>query len=190
MRVVIDGPIGSGKSTQLRMLQEQGFQVYPERIDLWPLEQFYKDPHNWALVMQCAVLKSYNMGPVNGIYERCAESAKQVFWKNLCDTGIASQSDKEIYDVCHDKMSWIPDLYILLQCQPEKCLEHIQNRKQTGDQSITLEYLRNLDELYKNIKLPTKMIYIQVQGKSREEICREIVSAISKHGQVQSPEVQ
>jgi len=41
-RVVIDGNIGSGKTTQLGLLEKKGWKVRRDPIDEWPLEEFYK----------------------------------------------------------------------------------------------------------------------------------------------------
>jgi deoxyadenosine/deoxycytidine kinase len=38
MRIVIDGNIGAGKTTQLGLLEKIGYTVRREAIDDWPLE--------------------------------------------------------------------------------------------------------------------------------------------------------
>jgi predicted ATPase len=46
MKVVIDGNIGSGKTTQLGLLEKAGYIVRREPIDQWPLEEFYIKTRN------------------------------------------------------------------------------------------------------------------------------------------------
>jgi hypothetical protein len=40
MKIVIDGNIGAGKTTQLNLLESKGFKVHREPIEKWPLELF------------------------------------------------------------------------------------------------------------------------------------------------------
>ena len=81
-RVVIDGNIASGKSTQFDMLAKQGYSVLSERIYDWPLELFYSDPKRWALLLQFAILKSFHTHKNDfKIFERSPESSRDVFWK-------------------------------------------------------------------------------------------------------------
>ena len=56
MKIVIDGNIGVGKSTQLRLLEQVGYKVYREPIDDWSLELFYKDQSRWAFLLQMQIL--------------------------------------------------------------------------------------------------------------------------------------
>jgi deoxyadenosine/deoxycytidine kinase len=48
IRVVIDGNIGSGKTTQLGLLEKKGYMVRREAIHDWTLDEFYADPARWA----------------------------------------------------------------------------------------------------------------------------------------------
>ena len=60
MKIVIDGSIGAGKSTQIDILSKvTGKNVIKEPIHEWPLDLFYQDPSRWGLTMQVAVLNSY-----------------------------------------------------------------------------------------------------------------------------------
>ena len=64
----IEGNIGTGKSTFLRMLNEQlkgGFEFYPENIESWRnvggkqvnlLDKMYQDSSKWGFVFQQYVL--------------------------------------------------------------------------------------------------------------------------------------
>jgi deoxyadenosine/deoxycytidine kinase len=82
MKVVIDGNIGSGKTTQLNLLEKVGWTVQREPIDDWPLELFYKDKSRWALLLQMKILQT--LQPVKTkdvvVYERCLLSTRYVFW--------------------------------------------------------------------------------------------------------------
>jgi deoxyadenosine/deoxycytidine kinase len=147
MRIVIDGPIGSGKTTILRMLQEIGYNVRFEQINQWPLEQFYKDPRRWAFTLQMAILKTMEIPEDGTIHERCIQTSNHVFWEMLSDT--FSPIENEIYQYFYEKHVWIPDIHIYLDATPEKCFENIQKRIQTGDSFVTMEYMVKLDQAYK-----------------------------------------
>ena len=62
LRVVIDGNIGSGKTTQLGLLEKTGYTVRREAIQDWPLEEFYKDPARWAFLLHTSILLTNQPG--------------------------------------------------------------------------------------------------------------------------------
>ena len=90
MKVVIDGNIGSGKTTQLDLLEKKGWKVRREPIETWPLELFYSDKSRWALVLQLRILQT--LRPVDTkdivVYERCLLSTRHVFWEYLLQKKI------------------------------------------------------------------------------------------------------
>jgi len=159
-KIVIDGNIGSGKSTQLKLLQyHTSRQIYPERIDTWPLQNFYDDPSHYALDLQVAVMKSMaHRG--GGIYERCPMTARDVFWNILLQDGTHQPCDPEQFVEKYSQHGWEPDLFIFIDTPPSVCLDRIHNgkRSQPGDETITLEYLDRLNRQYKylweNISCP------------------------------------
>lgn len=143
MKIVIDGNIGCGKSTQLDLLKNKGYDVHPERTWEWPLDEFYKNPQEYALKLQLSILESmYNKG--NGIYERSPMSAYNVFWYLQSPT---MEQSKE-YDKRHTKLGWEPDIYIYIDKIPTLCYEHIKTRTQVGDSYISMEYLEKLHHRY------------------------------------------
>ena len=56
MKSVIDGNIGCGKTTQLKILENIGFNVRYEPIEDWPLDLFYSDMERWGFLFQIVVL--------------------------------------------------------------------------------------------------------------------------------------
>ena len=58
MKIVIEGNIGAGKTTQLGLLESRGWNVRREAIDQWPLEDFYKDPKRWAFLLHMKILQT------------------------------------------------------------------------------------------------------------------------------------
>jgi len=150
MKVVIDGNIGAGKTTQLNMLEKLGAKVFKEPIDEWPLKEFYANPKKGIFPLQMAVLRTVSdRGP--GIYERSLFSSRWVFWEWAKSRNLAEH--EKTYEYFYEKHSWSPDVYIFLKKSPEECYLHISSRRQTGDDKVSLKYLRELDDLYTKLLL-------------------------------------
>jgi deoxyadenosine/deoxycytidine kinase len=182
MKVVIDGNIGSGKTTQLNLLEKRGLRVRREPIDEWPLEEFYADPKRWSFYFHMVILQT--LRPVKTsetvIYERSLLSSRWVFWPVLINNGIVTKEEDATYANFYDQYAWYPDIYIFLSKNPELAWEHIQNRHQAGDSGITKEYWLELDDEYKKLlrSVPCK-VYVVNANRSVEEIHEEIYKIIS-----------
>jgi deoxyadenosine/deoxycytidine kinase len=183
MRIVIDGNIGSGKTTQILLLKNIGFKTKKEPIDDWPLKEFYEDPSRWAFTLHMKILETYSNAPQNCIYERCMQSVKMVFWYNLVNIKkIVTDIEDKIFDAWYRKVEWTPDINIYLYSHPQKCLERIQTRNQPGDSVITLEYLTQLSDWYQMLKWYNRKNKnyhtIYVDDKTPEVIHNEILSVL------------
>jgi deoxyadenosine/deoxycytidine kinase len=184
MKVVIDGNIGSGKTTQLGLLEQEGWQVRREPIDQWPLEEFYKDPKRWAFYFHMVILQT--LRPVDTrstvVYERSLLSSRWVFWPVLMKKGQATKGEDEVYAKFYDQFAWYPDVYIFLAKTPELAWKHIQQRGQVGDRGVTMEYWKDLDVEYKKLvmKVPCK-VYVVNANQTVEEIHKEICSILSEN---------
>jgi len=179
MKIVIDGNIGAGKTTQLSLLKRLGARVFKEPIEEWPLKEFYDDPKTGIFALQMAVLRTVcDQGP--GIYERSLLSSRWVFWEWAKARGLVEHV--KTYEYFYDKHAWSPDLYIYLDKSPEECYLHISGRHQTGDSKITIDYLRELDSLYKEMhsRIPCQMHVIDASRKP-EEIHTEILHIINNN---------
>lgn len=183
MKIVIDGLIGAGKSTQVDIISKLTHQhVVKEPIQEWPLDLFYSNPQRWGFLMQVAVLNSYaNLQFQNGIFERCPESTRAVFWQNLVNTGTVTSEEDRIFQVLFERLTWEPNVTVFVDKSPELCFEHIQGRGQEGDSKITLEYLKNLHKLY--MEYVSKNTSIQVVDGNRpiEEVTKDILKIINPH---------
>ena len=182
MKIVIDGNIGSGKTTQLNLLSRYYLNIYKEPIEKWPLDLFYSDPKRWGFLLQIRILQTfYEQSSLSGIFERCPMSSKHVFW----DDSEKTEIEDTVYSDQFDIMAWKPDIYILISTPPKTCLEHIQNRIQEGDSYITIEYLEHLDKKYKSmysdiITCPKYMV--DGSSSSPEEINKQIRYIIDNYG--------
>ena len=176
-RIVIDGNIGSGKTTQLDLLEKKGWLVRREPIEKWPLEDFYKDPKRWAFYFHMVILQTLRPlkthQPV--VYERSLLSSRWVFWPILVRQGSVTPGEDSMYQLYYDQFSWFPDIYIFLAKTPEIAWSHVQTRGQAGDSGVTLEYLKELQEEYqKLIKAVPCKVFVVNANKTVEEIHQEI----------------
>jgi deoxyadenosine/deoxycytidine kinase len=184
MKVVIDGNIGSGKTTQLNLLEKKGYKVRREPIDQWPLEEFYKDPKRWAFYFHMVILQTLQPLKTQDtvIYERSLLSSRWVFWPVLRKQNLVTKEEDETYAKFYEQYSWLPDLYIFLSKSPELAWDHIQARHQTGDSGVTKEYWLELaDEYQKLLTNVPCVVYTVNANKSVDEIHKEIYQIISKH---------
>lgn len=181
MKIVIDGNIGSGKTTQLNLLEKAGWKVQREPIAEWPLEDFYKDPSRWAFLLHLAIIKT--LRPVSGTvaYERCLLSSKWVFWQYMVDRGLVTPDETKVYEYFYEKFLWFPDVYIFISKSPELAWEHVKTRHQTGDSGVTLQYLRDLDGYYKKMLMSVPCVTHVVNGHDTpEKIHKRIVEILEK----------
>lgn len=192
--IVIDGNIGAGKTTQLDLLEKKGFKVRREPLDKWPLKEFYEDPSRWAFFFHMVLLKTQKPPSSSRvIYERSLYSSRYVFWKVLVNQGHVTPQEDETYDYFWNKFAWRPKLFIYLAKDPEIAFEHIQKRNQAGDSGITLEYLKLLDENYKELIrcIPCRVVVINANKPAEEiheEIYRHVLEYELMHGTYSSRE--
>jgi deoxyadenosine/deoxycytidine kinase len=183
MHIVIDGNIGSGKTTQLELLDAAGWLVKREPLDQWPLELFYKDMSRWALLLQLKILQTIR--PVKEgvtVYERCLLSTRYVFWEYLWSKKLVRAEEHDVYENAYEKYKWYPDVYIYLAKKPELAHAHIQSRGQTGDKSVTLAYLKDLDGLYTRMLMHVPChVHVLNAHQSPEEIHAEVLTILSKY---------
>lgn len=188
MKAVIDGNIGVGKSTQLRLLESRGFRVHTEPVSEWPLDLFYTDRPRWAFMLQMHILLSFE-NPKECLYERCPGTSNFVFWKNLFDSKLVTELENAIYQVYYQKVAWKPDVYIWLHQPAEMCLDRIKARRQAGDSGINLDYLQDLDYYYEKfwekLDCPYK-VCISVAHKTELEIHTEILSHLRAYELLES----
>ena len=178
MKIVIDGNIGSGKTTQLNLLEKKGFKVQREPIEKWPLDLYYSDPKRWGFLFQMLILQTLKTVPGFVIYERSPLSSKEVFWNIMEKTELEDQ----VYTTAYEKDAWYPDVYIYIDTMPKLCHAHIQHRIQEGDSGVSLDYLELLDRKYKDmIKNKVHCEYFIVNGnESIEEINKNIIEILEQ----------
>jgi deoxyadenosine/deoxycytidine kinase len=177
-RIVIDGNIGSGKTTQLNLLSQKGYNVITEPIHEWPLELFYSDKSRWGLLLQLTILTTFNKYDGGLIYERSPHSSYNVFWKMLFDEGTVNLYEHSICTEMYTRYGWKPDVHIYIRTSPEKCYDRISKRCQEGDSSVSLEYLQRVNEYHEMYAIQDDTHIIDGDVDSPEKIHEQILHLI------------
>ena len=188
-RIVIDGNIGSGKTTQLKLLTERNnIKIQCEPIHEWPLRLFYENKSRWSFLLQMSILKSFILEreeePSVVVWERSPESSREVFWKMLSDDGTTVNEEEEVYHYFYERYAWTPDVHMYIRTSPEECFLRISNRFQEGDVKIDMEYITKVHEYYEQYISKKDDVIIIDGNKSSEEIHKEIIRCITRDVQV------
>ena len=159
MHIGIAGNIGSGKTTLTRMLADRyGWIPKYEAVSFNPyLEDYYKDIPRWSFNLEVYFLeqrfKDLEIAASKDviIQDRTIFEGVYIFVRNNYDQGNLSTRDFETYMGLFDlmvRMVRLPDLLIYLKCSVPHLVAQIQKRGRGYEQSISLEYLKGLNDRY------------------------------------------
>ena len=179
MHIAIAGNIGSGKSTLTRLLAKHyGWEAQYEAVDNNPyLEDYYRDIHRWSFNMEVYFLKErfrdliqISQADHTIIQDRTIYEGVYVFMENNKAMGHLSDRDYETYMELFEQMMSIvklPDLMIYLRASVPHLVSNIQQRGRSYEQTIQLEYLRNLNDRYDDFiyhRYPGRVITMDKDG--------------------------
>lgn len=160
--VAIAGNIGAGKTTLCEMLARHfGWDVHYEDAENNPyLTDFYLDMKRWSFNLQVFFLSSryqqmlrIQQGNRTVIQDRTIYEDAFIFAPNLADMGLMERRDFENYTTLFQSIVTQikpPDLMIFLKASIPTLVEHIQMRGRDYEGSISIEYLKRLNERYDN----------------------------------------
>ncbi|ADB37719.1 deoxynucleoside kinase [Spirosoma linguale] len=175
MHIAITGNIGAGKTTLAEQLASYyGWEVLYEAVEGNPyLADFYSDMPRWSFNLQIYFLNSrflqvkriidiqvanQHHTPQAGtasrrtvIQDRTIYEDAAIFARNLYVSGDMSERDYNTYSQLFANMMSLvhpPDLMIYLRASLPKLREQIKKRGRLFEQSISDEYLGNLNQLY------------------------------------------
>ncbi len=164
---IVEGNIGAGKSTFLRLVDEQlPLQIVPEPLARWQhvgaghnmLDMFYKDPHRWTLSFELYAFMTrvtqheiYDQAGNGGVQllERSVFSDRYCFAKNAYELGFMNKLEWEVYQELY---KWLlrtvrkPDGFIYLRAAPETCHARIAKRNRSEEAGVPFEYFKKLHE--------------------------------------------
>jgi|694.fasta_scaffold84419_4 deoxyadenosine/deoxycytidine kinase len=187
--IVIDGNIGSGKTTVIRSLKD----IHPcieEAVDEWApyLEQFYKDMNKNSLLFQMKVLQHHMKNRENTfkIVERSPVSCIHIFGQNLLDNNQLSNLDMKLMIDMNKDFGWYPKNIIYINTPPSVCYERIHERSRENE-IIPLSYLESISKLYDNLYIHKYMnidfnipnIHIVDGTQNKDDLLNNIKSIIN-----------
>jgi deoxyadenosine/deoxycytidine kinase len=162
MHIAVAGNIGSGKTTLTELLAKHyAWEAHYEDVDENPyLNDFYDDMQRWSFNLQIYFLKSRftqimeirNSGK-NVVQDRTIFEDAKIFAPNLYDMGLMSERDFTNYCNLFQLMSSMvqaPDLLIYLRSSVPTLVNQIQKRGRDYEETIRLDYLKNLNDRYEN----------------------------------------
>ncbi len=160
MHIGIAGNIGSGKTTLTRMLAARyGWTPKYESVTFNPyLEDYYKDIPRWSYNLETYFLAQRFKDVLEIarskdviIQDRTLFEGVYIFVANNYAQGNLSKRDYETYmDLFNVMISMVkvPDLLIYLKSSIPHLVGQIQKRGRDYEQSMSLEYLKGLNDRY------------------------------------------
>jgi deoxyadenosine/deoxycytidine kinase len=160
MHIAVAGNIGAGKTTLTELLSKHyGWTAHYEDVDDNPyLNDFYNDMQRWSFNLQVYFLNSrfsqilqIRKSGKTVIQDRTIYEDAEIFAPNLHAMGLMSTRDFNNYKTLFDLMIGLiqpPDLLIYLKASIPTLVNQIQKRGREYENSIRLDYLRQLNDMY------------------------------------------
>ncbi|EUB55297.1 Deoxynucleoside kinase [Echinococcus granulosus] len=137
VQIAVEGNVGSGKTTFLRYFESlsPNVEVFPEPIDQWNnVKGFRLFTSKIRLV------------------ERSIYSNRYVFTEVNRRNGVLTDGDCEILNEYYEWSCQLPifklDLIVYLRSTPEVCVKRIRRRQRTGEDTMSIEFLREVHRLH------------------------------------------
>jgi deoxyguanosine kinase len=156
--VVIEGNIGSGKTTLATRIAEQfNARLILERFADNPfLPKFYNDPAKYSFPLELSFLADrYKQLKEELFVQDLFKSftiADYYFMKSLVFAASTLSGDefnlyRQIFYIIYSSLPK-PDIYVYLHLKPERLIENIEKRGRNYEKSITKEYLQKIQDNY------------------------------------------
>lgn len=164
--VIIEGNIGAGKSTLTKKLAERlNAKPFYEPVETNPyLSSYYEDPKQFALPMQFFLMSNRYEMHLEGIEHIWKEQQMCLFDRSIYGDYIFAKRnwlDGNMSDLDFDnynkmrkvmfKNLMIPHVTLYLNSDPEVSYRNIMERDRGCEKTISLDYLKGLDSLYKEL---------------------------------------
>lgn len=160
MHIALAGNIGAGKTTLTELLSKHyKWNPHYEDVDENPyLNDFYEDMQRWSFNLQIYFLNSrFNQilairnSSKTVIQDRTIYEDAEIFAPNLHAMGLMSTRDFNTYSDLFSLMTRLvqaPDLLIYLRASVPTLVNQIQKRGREYENSIRIDYLKQLNERY------------------------------------------
>jgi len=195
VHIAIAGNIGSGKTTLTTMLARY-YDWTPkfEAVDYNPyLEDYYKDMPRWSFNLEVYFLKQrfkdlleISKSEKTIVQDRSIFEGVYVFAANNKAMGNLSEKDFETYMELFESMMMVveyPDLMVYLRASVPHLVENIQKRGRDYEQTIQLEYLKNLNDRYEDFifnKYQGKVLAVDIDDLDFEHEQRDFAKIVDK----------
>jgi deoxyadenosine/deoxycytidine kinase len=176
--ITIEGNIGVGKSTFINILKKNwdDCEVVSEPVDMWlklvnddgknMLDTFYSDINRWAYSFQntacitrmMKIEETLRTSPNKYIFlDRSLETDYNVFEKMLFDSNMINKLEHEMYLLWYNfywnyvrNKNSNKSIHIYLKCDADIALDRIKKRGRIEENSISIEYLNDLNKYHDN----------------------------------------
>jgi len=154
--IVVEGPIGVGKTTLTKKLANSlGYKTFLEKYEYNPfLKNFYKDIKKHALSTQLSFLleraKEFNSSNAKIFKENIISDffiQKDIIFAN----NILNENELNLYNDIYEKLDIVtpkPSLVIYLQADLDTLLERIKIRNNDFESNIDPDYLKRINDAY------------------------------------------
>lgn len=170
-RIIVEGNVGAGKSTFLRLLQNSfSAHFILEPHEEWQnigghnlLQEFYIDQTRWAYTFQSYAFIT-RMRTEEGsikdnphdtyILERSVFSDRYCFAKNCFELGVMGPLEWRLYQEWFawliESQYYMPNGFIYLQTDPEICYQRMVKRNRHEESAVSLQYLTMLHQKHED----------------------------------------
>lgn len=160
MHIAVAGNIGAGKTTLTGLLAKNfGWESHFEEIESNPyLNDFYHDMQRWSFNLQVYFLNTrfsqileFRKAGKTVIQDRTIYEDSEIFAPNLHEMGLMSTRDFQNYHDLFNLMNSLvkaPDMVIYLRASIPTLVQQIQKRGRNYENSIRLDYLKQLNQRY------------------------------------------
>ncbi|MBX3680684.1 deoxynucleoside kinase [Cognatazoarcus halotolerans] len=154
--IVVEGPIGAGKTSLARRLTERlAAKPILEQPELNPfLARFYQDMERWAFPTQLSFLYQR----IDQLAFLHAEDTQRIVSDFLLDkdplfAGLNLGDDelalyRRLFDSLKPRIAPAPDLVVYLQAKPETLVERVRKRGLEAERRISETYLEKVADSY------------------------------------------
>jgi len=175
--IYVEGNISSGKSSILRTLQDKGYSVFEEPLEIWQkryiendgsnvLGKFYVDMKRWSFQLEVAVMTTRIVKLIEAlespsdivILERSPMVDRNVFAPNLYETGEMTEMEWKIYldwyNLARFFINMILEMHhvemIFVNTSPEECYRRKCIRDRIEEATVRPSYFGQLHEKHVN----------------------------------------